>query len=81
MTEKAIKEVIENLTQLQEDNTIPKNVRSKINDAILALKEDKAIPVKVNKTLQELEEISENPNVPQYTRTQLWNIVSSLETI
>ncbi len=81
MSEEIILEVIEILNQLECDDSTPKNVKIKITSAIAALKEEKEIAVKVNKTLQELDELSENPNVPSYTRTQLWNIVSSLERI
>ena len=31
-----------------------------------------------DKALQELDEISDDPNIPSFTRTQIWNIVSIL---
>lgn len=82
MTEETISQVIESLSQVQSDITVPKNVRLKIENAIHALQEDtKNIKVKIDKSLQELDNLDEDPNIPVYTRTQIWNIVSLLESL
>lgn len=81
MAEEKIQDIIEILAQIEEDYTVPRNVRAKIKNAMLALQEeDKAIEVKINKSLQELDDITDDPNLPVYTRTQIWNLVSALET-
>jgi len=75
-----IKETITILSQIEQDYTVPRNVRLKISNAISALSEkDKTIPVKINRSLQELDDIVDDPNIPIYTRTQIWNIISTLE--
>ncbi len=68
------------LTQIEEDVSIPKNIKLKIRNAITALEEDKDFKIKANKALQELDEIFDNPNVPSYIRPQIWNVVSMLES-
>lgn len=74
--------VIETLGLIKEDNSVPKNVREKVSNSILVLKEkDLDVGIKINKSLQELDDISEDPNIPAYTRTQIWNVVSLLESI
>lgn len=81
MAEEKIQEIIEILVQMEGDYTVPRNVRAKIKNAMLALQEeDKTIEVKINKSLQELDDIADDPNLPIYTRTQIWNLVSALET-
>lgn len=81
MAEEKILEIIEALAQIEEDCTVPKNVRAKIKNAMLALQEEEgAIEVKINRSLQELDDIADDPNLPIYTRTQIWNLVSALET-
>ena len=75
-----LKEVIEVLLQIESDFSIPKNIRSKIKSAISALKENNlSIGVKINKSLQELDALDEESNIPSFTRTQIWHVVSSLE--
>lgn len=73
--------IIESLQQIEEDSTVPKNVRSKVKNTKTILEENQEIAVKINRSLQELDELSDNPNIPQYIRTQIWSIVSKLESI
>lgn len=73
--------VLEALLEVSNDNTIPKNVREKINNIIQSLKQDDELSLKIDRALHELEAISEDSNLQSYTRTQVWNIVSMLETL
>jgi len=79
--EDPIQVIIETLEMLQEDTTVPKNLKSKLLGTIALLKEDGEPSVKVNKALNELDEINEYTNIQSHTRTQLWNIVSMLESV
>ncbi len=81
MTEENMKNIIDSLKELQEDNTVPKNVKSKIEEVIKTLKEESEVSMRVNKALNVLDELSDDTNMQAYTRTQIWNIVSALEMI
>lgn len=73
---------VEALSELEQDSSMPKNVKLKLQTAIFVLKEDgKDLKIKANKALQELEEVSDDPNMPSYLKPQIWNIVSLLENI
>ena len=75
-------EVIELLNELQSDDLIPKNVRSKLKNASFALTEEgKTISLRVDKSIQELDSLSEDPNIPIHTKVQLWDLFSKLECI
>ncbi len=76
-----IEEVIENLSELENESTVPKNIRSKIRVMINELKSDKDMSLKVNKSLSELDDISEDINIPMFVRTKIWEITSMLEKI
>ena len=76
-----MEELIEELIMILEDDGIPKNVKIKIENAIAALQLDSVEEsIRTNKALQELDDLSDDPNIPSYIRPQLWNIVSQLET-
>lgn len=75
-----ISSIIDALAELREDVTVPRNVKSKIQNAIQALEEDTDKSLKVDKALQCLDDISNDTNIQAYTRTQIWNVVSLLES-
>lgn len=78
--EEAIKGVIAEISELQEDSTVPKNVKEKVQEIIKTLSNDKIeLSMRTDKALQILDEIGEDSNLQTYTRTQIWNIVSMLE--
>ena len=82
MSEDKLKNVVEVLDQIEKDFSVPKNIRLRIKNAAVALEENgKSIDVRIDRSLQELDEVSDDPNIPSYTRTQIWNIVSLLESI
>lgn len=73
---------VEALSELEQDSSMPKNVKLKLQTAISVLKEEgKDLKIKANKARQELEEASDDPNMPSYLKPQIWNIVSLLENI
>ncbi len=77
-----MKDVIKVLSSLEEDVTVPKNVRENVKKVISVLKgEEKEMSLKVNKALHILEEVSSDMNMEPYTRTQLLNVVSLLEKL
>ncbi len=79
---KQITEIIRSLSEILEDQTVPKNIRIKVENSIKALKENENdISIGVDKAIQELDDVADDPNIEQYTRTQIWGIVSMLEKI
>ena len=76
-----INDVIEVIEELCEDTTIPRNIKTKFQEIISALKDDSETSIKVNKALHNLDEIGDDSNLQPYIRTQIWNIVSILESI
>ncbi len=81
MTDETTQPAIEALEELRTDNTVPKNIKQKIAGIIESLKDGKELSMKINRALNELDEISDNNNIQPYTRTQIWNVVSLLESL
>ncbi len=76
-----LKNIIEALVDLNDDRTVPKNVRTKLLNIVEILKDDTEVNIKVNKALDELDDIQSDANLQPFTRTQIWNIASALETV
>ncbi len=74
------RDILEILSEINSDETIPKNTRTKIQTTICVLQNCKNVEITIDKTIQELDNLVEDPNLPIYVKTQLWNIVSILES-
>ena len=73
-------QIIPMLQQVAADRTVPRNIRTKVEDSVRVLQDQKAdIKVRATTVISELDEVSNDPNIPMYTRTQIWNIVTALE--
>ncbi len=76
-----VQEVIQELSAIKEDSDVPKNIRERIREMILSLNSDgEDFQLKVDKTIQNLDDISNDPNLPSFTRTQIWGVMSSMES-
>jgi len=74
--------VITRLEQIINDRTVPKNIRKAAEDSKTVLnKGDDSIEVRIGTAIHFLDEIINDPNMPMYTRTQIWNVVSMLEEL
>ncbi|VVB60946.1 Uncharacterised protein [uncultured archaeon] len=77
-----ITQIIEILQDLSIDRKVPRNVRSVIEDARKELmRTEENLATKINTTVSMLDEISNDPNIQSFTRTQIWNVVSMLEAV
>ncbi|MFN6992249.1 MAG: UPF0147 family protein [Fervidobacterium sp.] len=75
--------IIKQLSEIIEDRTVPRNIRAAVEEAKKNLTEEngKDWDVKLSTAISILDEITNDPNIPSYTRTQIWNIVSMLEIV
>ncbi|MHA1684356.1 MAG: UPF0147 family protein [Promethearchaeota archaeon] len=70
------------LKQISENNTVPRNIRRSADEALEDMKnEENSKAVKASNAISRLEDVSIDPNCPVHVRTQIYRIVSLLETI
>ena len=70
------------LNQIAANPSTPKNIRKTIADIIEELKSDEySISVRAANTISSLDDVTQDPNMPSYVRTSLWQAVSTLESI
>ena len=80
--ESRVKQAMQVLEEVSCDNTTPRNIRRAAKSAIGALNyEQYTIAVKASNAISILDDISQDPNMPPYTRVKLWNVISLLEAI
>lgn len=77
-----IKQAMGILGEVSQDNTTPRNIRRAAKSAIDSLQaQSLSLGVRAANAISILEDISQDPNMPPYTRVKLWNAVSLLEAI
>ncbi|HLC76727.1 MAG TPA: UPF0147 family protein [archaeon] len=69
------------LDEINDDRTVPRNIRTLITDAKNSLNSKQDIAVRINSVISTLDEVANDSNIPTYTRTQIWNVVSMLEVM
>ena len=70
------------LNQIATNPSTPKNIRKNIADIVEQLKSDEySISVRAANTISSLDDVTQDPNMPSYVRTSLWQAVSTLESI
>jgi len=78
----SMKEAIDTLNQIVSSNSTPKTIKKSITDLITDLSnEEFSLSVRAANTISLLDDVTQDPNMPSYVRTQLWQAVSKLESI
>ncbi len=78
----SMKEAIDTLNQIASNNSTPKTIKKSITDLIADLNNGEySLSVRAANTISLLDDITQDPNLPSYVRTQLWQAVSKLESI
>ena len=67
------------LDRIINDRTVPRNIRQAAEDSKGVLNSKDEPEVRISTAIHILDEIINDPNMPMYTRTQIWNTVSILE--
>jgi uncharacterized protein (UPF0147 family) len=79
---KKVEPIIKLLTGVIEDRTVPRNIRSAAEQAKKELiDKDNNWDIRLSSAISTLDDITNDPNMPMYTRIQIWNIVSMLEAV
>ena len=70
------------LNQIATSPSTPKNIRKNIADIVEQLKSGEySVSVRAVNTISLLDDVTQDPNLPSYVRTSLWQAVSTLESI
>ena len=78
----SLNNAVSTLNQISTNPSTPRNIRKNIADLIEGLKSGEySISVRAVNTISLLDDVTQDPNLPSYVRTSLWQAVSTLESI
>jgi uncharacterized protein (UPF0147 family) len=70
------------IRDVAKNDEIPSNVADLLDEAAEVLEdESEEMSVRVNTAGSLLDQVSNDPNIRQHTRTEIWNLVSSVESL
>ena len=82
MNEETKNEVCEILEYIIDNTSVPRNVREVASEAKDMLQDNTLEEsIKISTVLGNLDEISNDPNIPVHARTLIWEILSKLEAL
>lgn len=74
--------VVELMENIIEDTTVPRNIRKAIDEAReKILSKENSMDVNVTSAIYIMDDISNDINMPSHTRTEIWTIISELESV
>jgi uncharacterized protein len=74
--------IVESLSQLADDTSVPRNVRRGAQSAKDELAKPRvALDVRIASAVYVLDDLANDPNLPTHGRTAIWSIISSLESL
>lgn len=80
--QESMKEAVETLNQVAGSSSTPKTIKKSITDLVAELDETEySLSVRAANAISLLDDITQDPNMPSFVRTQLWQAVSKLESI
>ncbi|MCJ8305987.1 MAG: UPF0147 family protein [Nitrosopumilus sp.] len=78
----SMKEAIQTLNLIASSHSTPKTIKKSVLELVVDLsKEGDSLSVRAANTISLLDDVTQDPNMPSYVRTQLWQAVSKLESI
>ncbi|MCD6411255.1 MAG: UPF0147 family protein [Thermoplasmata archaeon] len=81
-TKKTMEQIFDGLDMLNQDTSIPRNIRRGAEEAKKILMDEKnPLDVRVASVTSLLDELANDPNIPLHGRTLIWNIMSRLEEL
>ncbi len=77
-----VNQAIQLMETIVNDRLTPRNIRKVVSEGIELLKSEKlSLAARAVQVIESLDEIMQDPNMPLYARTKLWQIISYLEGI
>ena len=69
--------MVQIMEDILSDRAVPRNIRAKIEETIVKVKENTA--TSLSEAIYLLDDISNDVNMPDHTRTAIWHLISLIE--
>jgi uncharacterized protein (UPF0147 family) len=78
----SLTEAIELIDEICEEHSMPRNVKEVLIEVKTILQDNSQdIKIILDTAKQKISDLSEDPNLQTFSRTQIWNLASALEEV
>ncbi len=77
--DREVTNIVELINEIREDRTVPRNIREKLG--MVRKKVEEKTNLSLSQAIYLLDEINEDLNLPEHTRTDIWHLISIIEGI
>ena len=78
----SLNEAIELIDEICEEHGMPRNVKEVLNEVKTILQDNsRDVQIILDTAKQKVSDLSEDPNLQTFSRTQIWNLASALEEV
>lgn len=81
MADDKVKEIVSLMDLVIEDTAVPKNIRKVVQEARDHLRSNEELTTRISSAIYSLDGVDEDINMPMHARTQVWTILSALESM
>jgi len=81
MADDKVREILSLMDMVVEDTSVPKNIRKVVQEAREHLKSQEELTTRISSAIYSLDGVDEDINMPMHARTQVWTILSALESM
>ena len=78
---KMVDEVLALMEDILSDRSVPRNIRAKVEDSKKKIELDSMDCVNFGSAIYSLDDICNDINMPSHTRTEIWSLISQIESI
>jgi len=78
---KELKELLEMMQEVVSDHSVPRNIRNVVDEAMEKISPKDLKIEGLSTAVYMMDDISKDLNIPSHTRTDVWEIISRLESI
>lgn len=78
---KELKDLLDIMHDVSTDHGVPRNIRGVIDEAMEKISGKKVKIEDFSTAVYMMDDISKDLNIPSHTRTDVWEIISKMETI
>jgi len=77
--DREVTNIVELINEIREDRTVPRSIREKLG--MVRKKVEEKTNLSLSQAIYLLDEINEDLNLPEHTRTDIWHLISIIEGI